>query len=109
MMEGLVSFLPASHDGTGALERVTMTSAGGPVGHPAFAVMVVVTEPAGGAEAGLLADAWLEWWTEEVGTGVETEPAEYWAETPAVSARAPMREKDFMLGSWVETESDLMR
>lgn len=43
MMEGLVAFLPASQEGTGALERVTMTSGAGPVGQPAFAVMVVVT------------------------------------------------------------------
>lgn len=51
MMEGLVAFLPASHEGTGALERVTITSGAGPVGQPACAVMVVVTEPAGAEEA----------------------------------------------------------
>lgn len=51
-MEGLVAFLPASHEGTGALERVTMTSGAGPVGQPALAVMVVVTEPAGAEGAG---------------------------------------------------------
>lgn len=54
MIEGLVTFLPASHEGTGALERVTMTSAAGPVGQPALAVMVVVTEPAGAEAAGAL-------------------------------------------------------
>jgi hypothetical protein len=50
--EGFVAFLPASQEGTGALERVTMTSGAGPVGQPAFAVIVVVTEPAGGVEGG---------------------------------------------------------
>lgn len=45
--DALVAFLPAPHEGMGASERVTMTSGAGPVGQPACAVMVVVTEPAG--------------------------------------------------------------
>ena len=46
-MDGLVALEPASHEGTGALERVTITSGAGPEGHPACAVMVVVARPAG--------------------------------------------------------------
>lgn len=49
-MEGFVA-LPASHEGTGTLLRVTITSAGAAEGQPAEAVMVVV---AAGAD-------WLGW------------------------------------------------
>jgi len=42
MMVGLVAFFPASHDGTGTLERVTITSAGLPVGQPGLMVMTEV-------------------------------------------------------------------
>jgi hypothetical protein len=43
MMVGLVALLPASHEGTGTAERVTITSAGMPVGHPG---LMVITEVA---------------------------------------------------------------
>ncbi len=47
MTLGLVALLPASQLGMGALDRVTITSGAGPVGHPARAVMVVVMGMAG--------------------------------------------------------------
>lgn len=42
MMDGLVALFPAAHDGTATGERVTMTSAGMPVGQPGLMVMTDV-------------------------------------------------------------------
>ena len=70
-MEGFVALLPASQEGTGALERVTMTSAAGAVGQPGLAVMVVVMEPAGAEGAGEGVDAAAE-------DAAMEEAAEYW-------------------------------
>jgi len=42
MMVGLVSFFPPAHEGTGTAERVTITSAGMPVGHPGLMLMIEV-------------------------------------------------------------------
>jgi hypothetical protein len=53
-IEGLVSLAPPAQLGTGALLRVTTTSAAGPVGQPACAVRVVETE---GMEAGAMEEA----------------------------------------------------
>lgn len=39
---GLVALLPAAQDGTATVERVTITSAGGPVGHAGVIVMIDV-------------------------------------------------------------------
>jgi hypothetical protein len=50
-MTGLVSLAPAAHEGTGALERVTMMSAGAPVGQAGLMVMVDVASEAGAATA----------------------------------------------------------
>lgn len=73
MMDGLVEFLPASHEGTGTSERVTITSAAG-VGQPALAVMVVVTEGMGMGAA----DEYIMALDIMAAAGVDIEPAEYW-------------------------------
>lgn len=71
--EGLVSLAPPAQLGTGALLRVTTTSAAGPVGQPACAVRVVETEGIG-IGAGAMEEAAII--GEDIAAaGVE---AEYW-------------------------------